>query len=458
MSTETLVRLPNWDARWYQEKVWKYLRSGGKRAVLAWHRRAGKDALALNWACTAANFHAVGGYWHMLPEAAQARKAIWAAVNPHTGKRLVDEAFPHACRETTLEHEMFIRFKNGSTWQVLGSDNFNSLVGSPPIGIVFSEYALANPAAWDILRPILLENGGTALFISTPRGDNHFKQLYDYAQSHRDGWFAERLTVDDTGIFTPEQLDNELAELQDRHGPDDGQALFDQEYRCSFVAPLIGAYYARLLEQAEKQGRIGSVPIIPGLPVHTAWDLGVGDLTAIWCFQVTRERLRFVDYMEASGQGIEYYCDWCDDRGYHGTDLLPHDAKQRVPVGNPPRTRIEIMLERQRKPQVVPLHSIPDGISAVRMMLPLCEFDAVKCAPGLRAARNYRRQWHEERKTFLDAPLHDWASHGSDALRAAAMGWNALPAPPPPSAPHVIDTRPPTWGELINEVEKGGRI
>lgn len=412
--------------------------------MLVWHRRAGKDDVALNLAFRDA-MQTVGEYWHMLPEASQSRKAIWEAVDPHSGKRRIDIAFPERYRETTRETDMMIRFKNGSVWRVVGSDNYDSLVGSTPRGIVFSEYALAKPAAWDYLRPILAANGGWAVFIYTPRGDNHGKQLYDYGLTAPD-WYAQKLTVDDTGVFTPEQLANELAEMQDRHGPEDGQALFDQEYRCSFVAPLIGSYYARLVETAEKTGRIGAVPVLNDYPVHTAWDLGVSDSTAIWCFQVLPDHIRVVDYYEASGQGLEHYCDWLDARGYRGTDLLPHDARQRMPIGNPPRTRVEIMIERGRKPQVVPLHFVPDGISAVRKTLPICRFDAVKTGPGLRAVRNYRRQWNEQRKTFADAPLHDWASHGADAMRTLAMGWVTLETPAP-KVKQPIRTDFGTWDE-----------
>src|SRR3712207_6376859 len=137
------IRLPYaWSPRPYQRGLWSYLEQGGRRAVEVAHRRWGKDEVALHWTAVAAH-QRVGAYWHMLPEAAQARKAIWDAVNPHTGKRRIDEAFPPVLRETTREAEMFIRMDNGSTWQVVGSDNFNSLVGSPPIGLVASEHALA---------------------------------------------------------------------------------------------------------------------------------------------------------------------------------------------------------------------------------------------------------------------------------------------------------------------------
>jgi hypothetical protein len=154
------IELPaGWAPRGYQKKLWQYLEHGGKRADVAAHRRWGKDDIALNRAACAA-FERVGTYWHMLPEAAQARKAIWDAINPHTGRRRIDEAFPKELRANTREQDMLIRFVNGSTWQVLGSDNYDSLVGSPPVGVVFSEWALAKPDAWTYTRPILAENGG----------------------------------------------------------------------------------------------------------------------------------------------------------------------------------------------------------------------------------------------------------------------------------------------------------
>ncbi len=163
------ILLPyNWQPRDYQMPLWKYLEGGGKRAINIWHRRAGKDDVCLHWAAVSA-FERPATYWHMLPEYSQGRKAIWAAVNPHTGKRRIDEAFPRALRETTNENEMFIRFKNGATWQVVGSDRYDSAVGSPPAGVTFSEWALANPAAYAYLAPILLENNGCGIIDTIER-------------------------------------------------------------------------------------------------------------------------------------------------------------------------------------------------------------------------------------------------------------------------------------------------
>ena len=172
------ISLPNnWQPRDYQRPAWDYLEKGGKLAYVIAHRRWGKDDIALHWTACAA-FDRVGTYWHLLPQASQARKAVFEAINPHTGLRRIDEAFPRELRETTRENEMFIRFKNGSTWQVVGSDNYDSLVGSPPVGVVMSEWALAKPQAWAYLRPILKENGGWAAFITTPRGRNHCHRMF----------------------------------------------------------------------------------------------------------------------------------------------------------------------------------------------------------------------------------------------------------------------------------------
>ncbi len=236
------ISLPNnWRPRPYQLPAWSYLENGGKHAELIWHRRSGKDEIALHRTAVAA-FERPATYWHMLPEAAQARKAIWDAVNPHTGIRRIDEAFPLTIRETTREHEMMIKFINGSTWQLVGSDNFNSLIGSPPAGIVYSEWALADPMARAILRPILAENNGWQIFITTPRGKNHAYTTYKAAKNDNDA-FAQVLTARNTEAMSEEQLAKELASYKADFGADAGEALFEQEYLCSFEAAILGAYY-----------------------------------------------------------------------------------------------------------------------------------------------------------------------------------------------------------------------
>jgi phage terminase large subunit len=249
------VRLPNgWQPRPYQLKAWSYLESGGKHAELVWHRRGGKDDLSLHWTACAAH-QRVGNYWHMLPQANQARKALWEAVNPHTGKKRIDEAFPKELRQSSHDNEMLLPLKIGSTWQVVGSDNFNSLVGSPPIGLVFSEWPLCDPAAWAYLMPILEENGGWVIFNGTPRGRNHAYRSVRAAQKNPQA-FGEVLSADKTSIFTPAQLAKIRQELIDVYGEEYGQSVFEQEYLVSFDAANLGAILGRGLAKAEREGRI----------------------------------------------------------------------------------------------------------------------------------------------------------------------------------------------------------
>ena len=420
------IRLPadGWRPRDYQRSVWRYLERGGKRAVAVWHRRAGKDEFCLRWASVAA-FRRVGTYWHMLPKAGQARKAIWDAINPHTGLRRIDEAFPKAVRETTRDQEMMIRFLNGATWQVVGSDNYDSLIGAPPVGVTFSEWALADPRAWAFIRPILLENGGWALFNYTPRGNNHGRVIYETAVDDPD-WFAELLPASRTTVFTPEQLRAEEAEYVREYGPELGRALFRQEYHCSFDAAVLGAYYALEMAEAERQDRICGVPVEKSALVHTAWDLGRSDHTSIWFFQIVGREVRLIDFYVASGVGLDHYAGVLRERsgecGYrYGTHILPHDVD--VTDLSAAKSRKEILRSLGLADiHVVPQRRVEDGIAAVRAILSRCWFDKARCAHGLSALREYRAEWDDTLKTLKPAPLHDWASHPADAFRYLALG------------------------------------
>ena len=220
-----------WRARAHQRNLYNSFGHGKLflRGAAVWHRRAGKDSTALN--LTARDMcKRVGTYWHLFPEQAQARKAIWNGID-RQGRRIIDQAFPKALRDRTnpgSSQEMLIRLANGSTWQMAGSDNYDSLVGSNPVGVVFSEWSLAHPEAWDYIRPILVENGGWALFIYTPRGRNHGYSTYLNALA-ADDWFCELLTVDDTQLVTTEQIEAErLAGMS--------EAKIRQEFYCSFEA------------------------------------------------------------------------------------------------------------------------------------------------------------------------------------------------------------------------------
>jgi phage terminase large subunit len=416
------IILPNnWEPRPYQQNLWNYLINGGKRAVAIWHRRAGKDDLCLHWTACAA-MKRPGNYWHLLPQANQARKAIWDAVNPHTGIRRIFEAFPEQLLSRDggyRENEMQLRFANGSTWQLVGSDNFQSLIGSPPVGLTFSEWALCDPAAWAYLSPILRENDGWAVFITTPRGRNHAFDFYQEGTNNPD-WFAELLPADKTGVFSTEALDQERAELVRVYGADQGKSIFESEYMVSFQAGLIGAYYGTEMEQAERDKRITNVPHDPRVPVWTSWDLGMADASSIWCLQLVGKEIRAIDYIEQSGVGMDWYARELQKRNFtFAGHLLPHDANVRE-LGTG-KSRVEILRSLGISARVVPAQSVADGINATRMLIPSMWFDKTKCKRGIECLQRYRRSWDDKRKIYNDRPFHDEFSHGADSLRTFAM-------------------------------------
>lgn len=436
--------------RWYQAPLWKHLTEVQDcRAAEIAHRRWGKDEVVLG--ATNERMHRrVGTYWHCLPEYAQARKAIWEAVNAHTGKRRIDEAFPPETRKRTLNDEMFIELQNGATWQCIGSDRYNATVGAGPVFIAYSEWALANPSAWAYHRPMLEENGGGAVFITTPRGKNHaHATLTHYRAMMRENprYFAEVSSVHDTGALSPAQMSETLAEYVSLYGDDVGQAQFEQEYLCSFTAAILGAFYAREMLAVRNGGRVRDVRPVPGYRVHTAWDLGMRDSTAIWWFQVVGGEIRVLDYYASHGAGIEHYAEIVTRRRWlRGNDYVPHDARVRE-LGTG-RTRVETMQEYGLKPVVVPAMSKLDGIQAVRKTLPLCVFDEA-CEEGLAALEQYRREWDDDRKTFKANEVHDWTSHGADAFRYLAAAWRIAPAR------EIADPVMPVSGFIMPAIDEG---
>lgn len=415
-----------WKPRPYQVEAWRYLAKGGKRLVMRWHRRAGKDDLLLHHTACAAH-QKKGNYWYMLPEYSQARKSMWSAINPHTGKRRIDEAFPPEIRKRTLEQEMSIEFHCGSIFQLVGSDNYNSLVGSPPVGLVFSEYALSDPSAWSYLMPILEENGGWAAFNSTPRGSNHFKNLCSFA-SREPGWKLDIKNADDTGVYDVDQLERILRTMQAEHGEQYGKSLFLQEYYVSFDAAIPGSIFGEWLDRISLAGQITKVEVEPSLPVHTAWDLGHTDATAIWWFQIVHGEIHVLYYEEHSLKDIDFYVETLKAKakafGFeYGTHWLPHDARARTLAAGGKSIQQQMLDAKVGRIVIAPRLDHVDGIQAGRKTIPHCWFDETKCERGLEVLRNYHYEWDEEKKCFSSMPAHDWASHGSSAFRTLSLSW-----------------------------------
>lgn len=451
------ISLPhNWEPRDYQRPAWDSWLSGCNRQLLIWHRRAGKDDINLRQHAVGA-FNRIGTYWHMLPQYAQARKAIWEAVNPHTGRRRIEEAFPDEIIASKRDNDMFIRFVNGSTFQVVGSDNYDALVGTPPVGLTLSEWGLANPTAWGYLAPILAENGGWASFISTPRGNNHLKGMHDRFKTDS-RWFTQVLTVEDTGAVSPEAVADQKGEYEALYGAEMAELLVQQEFYCSFAGAMIGAYWGAEVSRAETDGRIGKVDVVPGLPVHTAWDLGAPANNPIWCFQVVRGVVHVVDFYRPTTEDLEDWCGWLNERKYHGNDYVPHDIFHQS--WGSKRTRVQMMQDYGRKPRPVKKVSVADGINAGRETLKDCRIDAGRCELGIDGLRSYRREWDDDVKRFKDKPLKDWAEHIGSAWRYLGLAWREMRAEQAAPPPRVLGGAPgygsATMNDLWNATQGGG--
>jgi len=405
------IQVPdNWRPRDYQLDLWKYLENGGKRAVAVWHRRAGKDLLSVNWCVTAA-LKRKGLYWHLLPTYNQGRKIVWDGMT-RDGRSFL-EHFPKELWANVNNTDMRLELKNGSIYQVVGTDNVDRLVGSNPVGVVFSEYSLQDPRAWDLVRPILAENGGWAVFIYTARGRNHGYDLFNMA-NRNERWFCQRLSIDDTSVLTQEAIEEE----REAGMPEE---LIQQEFYCSFDAPLVGSYYGSLMAKALAEERIKNVPYEPRLEVHTSWDLGMGDSTAIIWFQQFGNEYRIIDYYENQGEGIPHYVKIVREKDYiYGRHIAPHDIKVRE-MGTG-KSRFEVARDLGLRFDICPNIQIDDGIEAARSIIPRCYFDEKKCSILVEALRQYRKDYDEKNKVYKNRPLHDWSSHGADAFRYLALG------------------------------------
>ena len=408
----------NYKPRPYQMGLWDaMINDKKKRAIYVWHRRAGKDLLALNRILYSAMFEAVGTYWHIFPSYAQGAKSVWQETNSE-GRKYIDY-IPQELIAKKNEKELKITLKNGSIYQIVGSDNPDSLRGAGIKGAVFSEYAEQDPRAWGTIQPMLLENNGWAMFNFTPKGQNHAYELYKMAQKMPEVWHSEIKTAEQTGVFTQEQLEQVKAEILS-----EGKTLdfFNQEFLCSFNNPIEGAYYSKIIDDIEKQGKIGNYPYDPALPVYTFWDLGVGDATTIWFAQFINKEIRIIDYIEDNNRGMNTYIKEVKDKPYiYEQHYAPHDIQIREFTNG--KSRLETALELGLRFMIAPKLSIEDGIDAVRAILPKCFFNEATTRRGLLTIKNYKKEFDNKNNTFKLQPKHDWASHGADAFRYLAVSY-----------------------------------
>lgn len=378
--------------------------------MLVCHRRAGKTVACVAELVLSALFCTKpdGRYAYVCPQFNQAKDVAWMYI-----KRLTADIPGIQYNESELRADL----PNGARIRLYGADNPDRLRGLYLDGVVLDEFADMRSSVWgEVIRPMLADRKGWAVFIGTPKGHNDFYRSWLYAKQ-ADDWFALMLKASDSGLI-------DAAELVDAaRGMTDDQ--YEQEFQCSFEAAIAGAYYAKDIVDAQ----ITDVALDAELPVFTAWDIGYSDDTAIWFYQVARGEIHVIDYYAANGHGVEHYVDVLNERGYNYAKLgdkpflwLPHDARAKT-FASGGKSSQEQFYKLGYASRIVPELSLQDGVQALRMALPRMWFDAEKCKDGIEALKLYRREWDSDKKVFRDKPLHDWTSHAADAARYMALAW-----------------------------------
>lgn len=380
-------------------------------AVIVAHRRCGKTVACINDLIYKALVDGKedGRYAYLAPYYAQAKSIAFDYLM----------RFSEPVRANHNVSELWVELINGARIRLFGADNADSLRGLYLDGVVLDEFADMKPSLWGaVLRPLLSDRRGWAVFIGTPKGHNQFWEIYNNATKDN-SWYVKTLRASQTGLIPQEELDDaKKMQTQDQ---------YLAEWECDFESAIIGAYYGKEMRQLTDQGRILDIDYDPMFPVHTAWDLGYSDDTAIWWFQVVHGEIRLLDYHSSNGQPVAFYAGIIQSRerekGYvYGTHYLPHDARAKTLASN--KSIIEQLSDKipLKCLKIVPSLSLQDGIQATRLALTRAWFDH-KCEDGIECLRQYQREYDEDKKVFRDKPRHDWTSHGADAFRMLSIAW-----------------------------------
>jgi phage terminase large subunit len=380
-------------------------------AVIVAHRRCGKTVACINDLIYKAIMEGKedGRYAYIAPYYSQAKTIAWDYLLK----------FSQPVLAKANQSELWVELVNGARIRLFGADTGENLRGLYLDSVVLDEYADMKPSIWgSVVRPLLADRGGSATFIGTPKGHNQFWDVYNNATKDP-SWYVKTLRASQTHLL-PE---SELADAAKMMSQDQ----YLQEFECDFESAILGAFYGKEMRQLTDEGRITEVRHDPMFKVHTAWDLGYSDDTAIWFFQVIHGEIRLLDYHYSNGQPVAFYAGIVQsrevERGYdYGYHYLPHDARAKTLASN--RSVIEQLGDKlpMKSLRIVPNLGLQDGIQASRLALTRAWFDH-KCEDGIECLRQYQREYDEDKKVFRDKPRHDWTSHGADAFRYLSIVW-----------------------------------
>lgn len=377
-------------------------------AVVVAHRRAGKTV-----ACINDLIRAVVQCRHPNPRAAyvapffsQAKDVAWNYLKHYTS------AIPGI---EINETELRVDFPGGARVRLYGADNYERLRGLYFDAVVLDEFGDMDPRAWqEVIRASLVDRDGTAIFIGTPKGMNHFAELWERAQLDSD-WFSLKLKASDTALISPHELVSARKEMSEDQ--------YEAEFECSFAASVVGSYWGREMTKAEADGRICRVPYQPEAQVDTWWDLGMEDATAVWFTQNIGREVHVIDYYEEAGSGLPGAIRELKSKPYiYGSHHAPHDIEVREWGSGEGKSRREVAMALGIRFEIVPNLPKQDGIDAARSFIARCVFDREATTRGRLALVSYQKTWDEKRKVFSSGALHNWASDGADAFRYLAVG------------------------------------
>ena len=381
-------------------------------SVVVAHRRCGKTVACINDLIFKALVEGKedGRYAYVAPYYSQAKNIAWDYL----------QKFAQPVLSKANQSELWVELINGARIRLFGADNPDALRGLYLDGIVLDEYADMRPRIWgEIIRPLLADRLGWAVFIGTPKGHNGFWDVYSKALTSSE-WYVKTLRASQTNLLPSSELADAAKMMS--------QDQYLQEFECDFESAILGAYYGKEMRQLTDSGRITHVEHDVLFSVFTAWDLGYSDDTSIWWYQVVHGEIRLLDYHSSNGQPIAFYTGLIQAKereyGYnYGIHWLPHDARAKTLASNGKsiieQLSVKIPLEKMK---IVPSLSLQDGIQASRLALMRAWFDT-KCDDGIECLRQYQREYDEDKKVFRDKPRHDWTSHGADAFRMLSIAW-----------------------------------
>ena len=419
------LKIPNINPYSHQNRMFKAILEN-KNVLAIIHRRAGKDIGCLQmWLLRALT--RIGTHVYLFPMYSQARSVLWEGMD-FDGKPFIS-AIPEVLIAKKNEARMSIELINGSRLVLAGSNNTDSLMGTNPVTIIYSEFSLHHPLARQYLNPILIQNQGIEIINSTPRGKNHLFDLYDAVRDNP-RYHIEHLSIEQTfkhdgsRIITAEQV-----EEAKKMGMSD--EMIRQEFYCDFDVGNLGSYFTREMADMDREQRIMHIRPNPNLPLHSAWDLGGTDATAGLLFQVDGQFINILALLHDSGQGLKYYLDKAEQMRQSmncqwGTHFGPHDIAQKHQGWESTESRLMQARRAGWHFQITPKTEIEDGIESIRFILPKIRIDKNGASLLVRALREYQRVYDESRACFQSRPLHNWSSNPIDALRYLAVNYRRL--------------------------------